>query len=85
VAGIGSLKSQMKRADSSGAAFAIIVGDDEMAQGSAMIKTMRGVAETSNQALVEFERVVDYLVDEITGNASSEHDHDHALCNHTHH
>jgi len=54
-----------------------------------MIKTMRGVAETSNQALVEFERVVDYLVDEITGNASSEHDHDHdhnhALCNHTHH
>jgi histidyl-tRNA synthetase len=40
-AGAPSLKSQMKRADASGAAFAVIVGQDEIAQGAAAVKALR--------------------------------------------
>ncbi len=38
--GIGSFKSQMKRADASGAAFAVILGDDEVASNQATVKTL---------------------------------------------
>jgi histidyl-tRNA synthetase len=41
-AGGGSFKSQMKRADASGAAYALIVGDDEAARASVAIKPLRG-------------------------------------------
>jgi len=40
-AGDGSLKSQMKRADASGAEFAAIVGEAEAAAGSATVKALR--------------------------------------------
>lgn len=40
-AGGGSFKSQMKRADASGARLAIIVGDDEAAAGMVAIKQLR--------------------------------------------
>ncbi|HEX6137521.1 MAG TPA: histidine--tRNA ligase [Casimicrobiaceae bacterium] len=40
-AGGGSFKSQMKRADASGARLAIIVGDDEAAAGTVAIKNLR--------------------------------------------
>jgi len=43
-AGGGSLKSQFKRADASGAAFALIFGADELAAGQVAIKTLRGAA-----------------------------------------
>ena len=39
--GGGSFKSQMKRADSSGARFAVIVGDDEAARGLVSLKPLR--------------------------------------------
>ena len=39
-AGVSSLKSQMKRADASGAAFAVIVGETELAQGAAAVKAL---------------------------------------------
>lgn len=39
--GGGSFKSQMKRADGSGARFAVIVGDDEAAAGEVMLKPLR--------------------------------------------
>ena len=39
-AGIGSFKSQMKKADASGAAFAIILGDDEVAANEATVKPL---------------------------------------------
>ena len=42
--GGGSLKSQMKRADKSGATLALIIGDDEMARSSAAVRTLRGDA-----------------------------------------
>ncbi|HEU0205013.1 MAG TPA: ATP phosphoribosyltransferase regulatory subunit, partial [Burkholderiaceae bacterium] len=44
-AGDASMKSQMKRADTSGAAFAVIVGESEAAQGAAAVKALRATAE----------------------------------------
>jgi len=47
-AGGGSFKSQMKKADASGAQLAVIVGDDEAAAGIVAIKTLRdGGAQVS--------------------------------------
>ncbi len=40
-AGEASLKSQMKRADASGAEYAVIVGEAEAAEGRAMVKALR--------------------------------------------
>lgn len=54
-AGGGSLKSQFKRADASGAAFALIFGADELAAGQVAIKPLRageGAAQFT-RALVE--------------------------------
>jgi len=42
-AGEASLKSQMKKADGSGAEFAVIVGEAELAAGTAMVKALRAV------------------------------------------
>ncbi len=39
--GGGSFKSQMKRADASGAPLAVIIGDDEAREGSASLKPLR--------------------------------------------
>lgn len=39
--GGGSFKSQMKKADGSGASFAVIIGDDEAASGEAQLKALR--------------------------------------------
>ena len=39
--GGGSFKSQMKKADGSGAMFAVIIGDDEAATGEAQLKFLR--------------------------------------------
>ena len=39
--GGGSFKSQMKKADGSGATFAVIIGDDEAATGEAQLKPLR--------------------------------------------
>ena len=39
--GGGSFKSQLKRADRSGARYAVIVGDDEAARGVAAVKALR--------------------------------------------
>lgn len=73
----GNFKSQMKRADTSGAAYAVIIGDDEVAEGTATVKALRADAE-SNQTTVAFGSVADYLVDQIIGHG--EHDdagHEH--------
>jgi histidyl-tRNA synthetase len=44
-AGGGSFKSQMKKADGSGAAFALIVGEDELKAGEVSLKNLRANAE----------------------------------------
>jgi histidyl-tRNA synthetase len=43
--GGGSFKSQMKKADASGARFAVIIGDDETAAGEVTVKPLRGGGE----------------------------------------
>ncbi|MDG2155838.1 MAG: histidine--tRNA ligase [Gammaproteobacteria bacterium] len=43
--GGGSFKSQFKRADKSGARFAVVLGDEELAQGVVGIKPLRGDGE----------------------------------------
>jgi len=44
-AGGGSFKSQMKKADTSGARFALLIGDDEAAAGTVAIKPLRTEGE----------------------------------------
>ncbi|MCD6077352.1 MAG: hisS [Ramlibacter sp.] len=39
--GAGSMKSQFKRADASGARFALVFGADELAQGKVTVKALR--------------------------------------------
>jgi len=83
-AGAGSFKSQMKKADGSGAAFAVIIGEDEMAKGQAAVKSLRGEAGEQQQASVAFEELVDHVVDQIIG--GGEHDCDDENCaEHGHH
>jgi len=43
--GGGSFKSQFKRADRSGAAFALVLGEDEVAQQTAVLKPLRSDAD----------------------------------------
>lgn len=40
--GMGSMKSQLKKADASGARFALIFGSSELGQGSVAVKQLRG-------------------------------------------
>lgn len=51
----GSLKSQLKRADRSGARLALILGDDELQNNGLSVKPLR---ENSPQTLYNLERVV---------------------------
>ena len=61
--GGGSFKAQFRRADASGAEFAVVLGDDEVAAGTAAVKMLRG--ETGAQAAqqsVALESLVDHLI-----------------------
>ncbi|MCP3938323.1 MAG: histidine--tRNA ligase, partial [Actinomycetia bacterium] len=55
-----SMRSQMKAADRSGAAWAIIVGDQEVASG---VVTLRNLRESDDQKTIERSQVVAYLVE----------------------
>lgn len=79
--GVGSFKSQMKRADHSGAAYAVIIGEDEIAQAAAVVKEMRAADGDDTQSKVPFDSIADYLVDQIVG-GDDDHDHEHV---HYHH
>ncbi len=81
-AGAGSFKSQMKKADGSGASFAVILGEDEVANHTATVKSMRGAEGDSQQNSVGFDEVVEYLVDQVIGAHEHDHDHEHV---HYHH
>jgi histidyl-tRNA synthetase len=60
--GGGNFKSQMKKADASGAAFAVIIGDDEARDGEVTLKALRAEGNQYN----EQKRVsVDQIADEI--------------------
>lgn len=47
--GMGSFKSQFKRADSSGAAYALVFGPDELARGEVSLKPLRDAAAPQEQ------------------------------------
>lgn len=71
--GGGSFKSQMKRADSSGAPLAVIIGDDEVASGQVTVKTMRqkdwveGDA-ANNQVRVALDDLAEHIMSQWTEN-----------------
>ena len=65
--GAGSFKSQMKKADASGAAYAVIIGEDEAAVNTVTIKAMRAEDMDNNQISVPFEAAVDHIVNQMTG------------------
>lgn len=56
-----SLKSQMKRADRLGARFVLIVGEDEIAQGRAVLRDMT----TKGQINIELTALVDAILSKI--------------------
>jgi len=56
--GGGSFKSQMKKADASGARFAVIVGDDEAAAGRASLKPLRELKEQVQAELRELPALI---------------------------
>lgn len=58
--GEGSFKSQMKKADASGAPVAVIIGDDEAGAGEATVKTLR---EDRDQFRVPLERLPQAISD----------------------
>jgi histidyl-tRNA synthetase len=54
VDGLGSFKSQFKRADNSGATYALIFGADELARGEVTLKSLRdGSGAQTSQPLAE--------------------------------
>jgi histidyl-tRNA synthetase len=59
-AGGGSFKSQMKKADASGARFALIIGDDEVATGVVGVKPLR---ESGEQTAVPLDRLAAVLIE----------------------
>ncbi|MDX9943456.1 MAG: histidine--tRNA ligase [Azonexus sp.] len=63
--GGGSFKSQMKKADASGAAFAVIIGDDEALTGEAQLKALRleGVVQRKLKVDALAEAIIDSMID----------------------
>jgi histidyl-tRNA synthetase len=69
-AGQASFKSQFKRADASGAAIAVILASDELAQGAASVKRLRAKAEivegaNQGQQTVALDQLVDFIQNNI--------------------
>jgi histidyl-tRNA synthetase len=70
----------MKKADASGASYAVIIGEDEIASNAANVKSLRGEEGEQQQATVPFEGVVDHIVDQIAGcgdDCDEDHHHHH--------
>jgi histidyl-tRNA synthetase len=64
--GGGSFKSQMKKADASGAAFAVIIGDDEAEAGEVTLKTLRA-GQRGEQKRVAVDLAADAIMDFFDG------------------
>ncbi len=63
--GGGSFKSQMKKADGSAAAFAVIIGDDEASTGEAQLKSLRAEGSAQQKLKVDdlAEAIIGHLID----------------------
>jgi histidyl-tRNA synthetase len=78
-AGGGSFKSQFRRADASGAQFAVVLGPDELARGEAGLKWLRdeGAATGSGrQQSVPLETLPDSVIDALLSDADDDFDFD---------
>jgi histidyl-tRNA synthetase len=67
-----SFKSQMKRADASGAAFAVILGEDEVASGTVAVKPLRdagAAGEKSEQRSIPVENLTEFLINAMVATA----------------
>ena len=67
-----SFKSQMKRADASGAAFAVILGEDEIASGTVGVKPLRNAVQDgskSEQHNVPAEDLTEFLINAMVASA----------------
>jgi len=60
--GGGSFKSQMKRADASGALLAVIIGDEEAAANEVSLKTLREVSEQQRVAYDQLAEAIGELL-----------------------
>jgi len=60
--GAGGMKAQMKRADRSGADFALILGEQELEEGTITVKPLRG----GEQATIRQEELADELIKSLT-------------------
>jgi histidyl-tRNA synthetase len=58
-----SLKSQMKKADKSGAAYTLIVGEQELRSGTAVLRNM----ETKEQLSLSLQNIIEELKSKIVG------------------
>lgn len=61
----GSPKSQLKRADASGAAVALIIGEQEAADNAVMVKPLRSPG--SEQQLVPIDELVEFITNLLLG------------------
>ena len=60
-------KSQMKKADASGARYAVIIGDDEVAAGQVSVKSLRVAAEQTRRTLDEATETIANTMDSKRG------------------
>ena len=60
--GGGKFKSQLKKADASGASLALILGEDEVANGQVTVKHLR---EAGEQKLVSSEGIGKYITENL--------------------
>jgi histidyl-tRNA synthetase len=73
-----SFKSQMKKADASGAAFAVVLGDNELAQGTIGVKPLRRTSnetddgQKNEQVNVPAEDLTDYLINAMVASADDD-------------
>lgn len=83
--GVGSFKSQMKKADASGAAFAVIIGEDEAKAETVSVKSLRSEDFENNQVSVPFSAAVDFLVDQIVSGGEEDEQCNNPNHIHIHH
>ncbi len=70
--GDGGFKAQFKKADASGAAFAVVIGEDEVKQRQASVKSLRDQAHDGQQVKVALKDLADYLSEQLLGNEDDE-------------
>ena len=74
-----SFKSQMKKADASGAAFAVVLGENELAQGMVGVKPLRSssvesTGQKNEQATVPVEDLTEFLINAMVATADDSAD-----------